>query len=115
MYHNAHLVVEDLGLAGLGLGDQRVIKNIQDILADILELLLDLIAVLLNDTDVLVRALGLLLLLDGGDDTPRSTAGTDHVLVGDGQKVALVDGELAANLQTSQLWISHREKVEYHS
>lgn len=67
---NAHLVVEDLGLAGLGLGDQRVIQNVQDILADILKLLLDLITVLLDDTNVLVGTLGLLLLLDGGDDAP---------------------------------------------
>lgn len=48
---------------------------------------------------MLLRALGLLLLLDGGDDTPRGTAGTDDVLVRDRQQVALVDSELAANLE----------------
>jgi hypothetical protein len=47
---------------------------------------------------VLLRALGLLLLLDGGDDAPGGTAGTNNVLVSDGQEVALIDGKLAANL-----------------
>jgi len=39
-------------------------------------------------------ALGLLLLLDGRHDAPRGAAGTDDVLVGDGQQVALLDREL---------------------
>jgi hypothetical protein len=108
---NAHLVVEDLGLASLGLGDQRVIENIQDILADILKLLLDLITVLLDDTDVLVGSLGLLLLLDGGDDAPRGTAGTNNVLVGNGEQVALIDSELAANLESCQFCLCGRERM----
>jgi hypothetical protein len=52
---------------------------------------------------VLVGALGLLLLLDAGDDAPRGTAGADDVLVGDGKKVALVNCELAANLDGDML------------
>ena len=95
---NVHLVVEDLGLASGGVGDEGLIQNIEDILADLLELLLDLHAVLLDGSDVLVGALGLFLLLDRGDDAPRGTAGADDVLVGDAEKVALVDGELAAEL-----------------
>lgn len=51
---------------------------------------------------MLLRALGLLLLLDGGDDAPRGTAGADDVLVRDRQQVALVDSELAANLEYCQ-------------
>lgn len=47
---------------------------------------------------MLLRALGLLLLLDGGDDAPGGTAGTNNVLVSDGQEVALIDGKLATNL-----------------
>lgn len=62
--HDVHLVVEDLALAGLGLGDQGVVKDVEDILADLLELELNLLAVLADDADVLVRALLLLLLLD---------------------------------------------------
>ena len=92
-----------------------LVKDVEDVLADLGELTLDLLPVTLDHGNLSFVALGLLLLLDGGDDAPRSTAGTDHVLVGDGQKVALIDGELAANLQTSQLWISHTERVEYHS
>lgn len=67
---DVHLVVENLGLARLGLGDERLVQDIEYILADALELLLDLLAVLADGLDVLLRALGLFLLLDGGDDAP---------------------------------------------
>lgn len=59
-----HLVVEDLGFAGLSLGDQGVVQHIKNILADPLELQLDLAAVLSDSRDMLLRSLGLLLLLD---------------------------------------------------
>jgi len=92
-------VVEDLGLAGLGLGNERLVEDVEDILADLLELGLDLLAVVADGANVLLRALGLLLLLDRGDDAPRGTSCADDVLVGDGQEVALVNGELTADLQ----------------
>jgi hypothetical protein len=95
----AHLVVEDLGLARLGLGDKGLVEDVEDILADLLELGLDLLTVVADGTDVLLRALGLLLLLDRGDDAPRRAPGTDDVLVGDGQKVALVNGEFTGDLE----------------
>ena len=95
---DAHLVVENLGLARLGLGNEGLVEDVQDILADLLELGLDLLAVVADGADVLLRALGLLLLLDRGNDAPRRASGTDNVLVGDGQKVALVNGELTADL-----------------
>lgn len=95
---NVHLVVENLGLAGGGVGDEALVQDIENILADLLELELDLAAVLLDGGDVLVRALGLLLLLDGGDDAPRGTASADNVLVGNAEEVALVNGELTAQL-----------------
>lgn len=78
-----HLVVEDLGFASLRLGDQGLVQNIQYILTDLLQFSLDLLAVITDDVDVLLRALGLLLLLDRRNDTPRGTAGTDDVLVRD--------------------------------
>lgn len=91
-------MVENLGLASGGIGNEALVKDIEDILADLLELGLNLLAVLLNGRDVLVGAFGLLLLLNGGDDAPRRTAGADHVLVGNTEQVALIHGELAANL-----------------
>ena len=91
-------MVEDLGLAGLGLGDERLVEDVEDILADLLELGLDLLAVVADGANVLLGALGLLLLLDRGDDAPRGTSCADNVLVGDGQKVALVNGELTGDL-----------------
>ena len=81
-YSNAHLVVEHLRLAGLGLGNQRLVENVEDILADALKFRLNLLAVLANDRDIFLRSLGVLLLLNGGDDAPRGTAGTNDVFVG---------------------------------
>lgn len=95
---NAHLVVEDLGLAGGGVGDEEVVEDIENILADLLELGLDLVAVILDGRDVLVGALRFLLLLDRGDDAPRGTSGADNVLVGDAEEVTLVNSELSAQL-----------------
>ena len=57
-------MVEHLALTSLGLGNQAVVEDVEHILADILKLGLDLLAVLADDADMLVRALGLLLLLD---------------------------------------------------
>ena len=91
-------MVEDLALARLGLGDQGVIEDVEDILADLLELGLDLLAVVADDGNVLVGTLLLLLLLDRGDDAPRGTSGTNNVLVGDGKEVALVNGEFTTDL-----------------
>jgi hypothetical protein len=94
-------VVEDLGLARLGLWDEAVIKNVEDIIADILELLLNLLAVVADGADVLVGALGLLLLLNRRDYAPRGTTSANHILVGNGKQVALIDSQFAANLQES--------------
>ena len=91
-------MVEDLALARLSLGDQELVQHVQHILAHLLELELNLLAVVADGAHVLVGALGLLLLLDGRDDPPRGTARADDVLVCDREEVALVDGELAADL-----------------
>ena len=37
-----HLVVEDLGLSGVGAGDEVLVQHVQDVLADVLQLLLNL-------------------------------------------------------------------------
>ena len=85
-----HLVVEDLGLLGGGVGDKRLLDDAEDVIADVDELGLDLGLVVLDDGHLV----GIALLLDGGDDAPGRTAGADDVLVGDGEEVALLDGEL---------------------
>jgi hypothetical protein len=84
MNSNAHLEVKDLGLSSLGLGDKGLVEHVKDILANLLQLGLDLLTIIADNGNVLIRTLGFLLLLDGGDDTPRGTASTDDVLVGDG-------------------------------
>ena len=93
-----HLVVEDLGLSGHGLGDQRLIENVENILAHLLELLLNLRAVFADSANVLVSALLLFLLIYGRNDSPRGTAGADNILVCHGQEVALVNVQLTTEL-----------------
>ena len=74
-------MVEDLGLAGFGLGNQGLIENVKNILADLLELGLNLLAVIADGGNMLLGSLRLLLLFDRGDDAPRGTSGTHDVLV----------------------------------
>jgi hypothetical protein len=78
-----HLVIEDLGLATLSRGNQMLVKHFQDIFADGCKLCFNLLAVRLDQSDLAIIALGLLLLLNRADDTPRRTTGADDVLVGD--------------------------------
>lgn len=89
-----HLVVEDLGLAALSRLDEVLVQNLKDVITDLGQLSFDLLAVLLDQSDLALVALGLFLLLDRSDDSPRSTAGTNDVLVGDGQEIPLFNGEL---------------------
>lgn len=90
---NLHLVVEDLGLAGLGRGDQMLIEDLKDVFADLSELLLDCLAVFLDEFDLRLIAFGFLLLLDRCDDSPRGSASADDVLVGDREEISLFDRE----------------------
>lgn len=66
---------------------------------------------------MLIRALGFLLLLNGGDDSPGGTAGTNDVLVGNGQQVTLIDSKFASDLRLKSITVQglnpdDREKGE---
>ena len=98
MNKDLHLMIENLGLSRLSLGDQRLIEDVKNILANLLEFGLNLLTVLADGRYVLVGAFRFLLLLDGGDDAPRSTSGTYNVLVGNREKVALIDGQFSPKL-----------------
>lgn len=87
-------MVEDLGLARSGRRDKVLVENLKNVLADLGKLSLNLLPVGLDHGDLSLVTLGLLLLFDGGDDSPGSSAGTDNVLVGDGEEITLLDGEL---------------------
>lgn len=91
-------MVEHLGLSGLSFGDQGLVQNIEDVLADFLQLGLDLLAVVTDGCNVLVSTLRLLLLLNRRDYTPGSTSSANNVLVGHREKVSLIDGEFSAQL-----------------
>lgn len=90
----SHLVVEHLGFTRSSAGDEVLVKDLEDVLADLGKLGLDLLSVSLDHGDLSLVSLALFLLLDGGDDSPRSTSSTDDVLVGDGEEVSLLDSEL---------------------
>lgn len=83
-------MVEDLGLSSLGRSNEVVIENLEDIFADIGQLSLDLLTVLLDEGDLSLVSFRLFLLLNGSNDSPGGTSGTDDVLVGDRQQVALL-------------------------
>ena len=102
-----HLVEENLGLSRGGRGDEVLIEESDDVTAEGVQLLLDGLSVLLDLLDVGGVALGLLLLLDGRDDPPGSTAGTDDVLVGDREQVPLLDGELNVELGNGLHGLDH--------
>lgn len=91
-------MVEYLGLSRLRLWDQRLIKDIKNITTNLLQLRLDLLTIFTDFSNVLVGALGLLLLLDARDDSPRCTSSTDDVLVSNRQEIALIDGKFTAKL-----------------
>lgn len=93
MVISLHLEIEDLGVAGEGRGDEARVEQLENTITDVGELSLDLGSVLADHGDVVVVAAALLLLLDRGDDAPGGTASSDHVLVSDREKVALLDGE----------------------
>ncbi len=52
---------------------------------------------------MLIGTLRFFLLLDGRDYTPRGTSSPDHVLVGDGKQISLVDSELTAELKVMSI------------
>lgn len=89
-----HLVVEDLGFTRLGRRNQVLVENLKDVIADLGQLSLDLLTVLLDKGNLRLVALGLFFLLDGGDDSPRRTAGSNDVLVGNRQKIPLLNRKL---------------------
>jgi hypothetical protein len=67
-------------------------------LADFLEFGLNLLTVITDGRNMLIGTLGLLLLLDRRDYAPGSTSSANDVLVGNGQKVSLVNGKFSAQL-----------------
>lgn len=71
-----------------------LIQDAENVFANLCQLLLDLLAVLLDEGDLGLIALGLLLLLNGGDNTPRRPASTDDVLVRYRQQIPLLHGQL---------------------
>ncbi|MBA0743435.1 hypothetical protein Gogos_006113 [Gossypium gossypioides] len=73
--------------------NKLLFKELQNFNADLLQLRLDLGYVLVDDCDVVGVAMAFLFLLDGGNDHLGGTMGTNDILVGEKEKVALLDGD----------------------
>lgn len=110
-------MVKDLGLASLGGRNEVLVQNGEDVLADLGQLGLNLLAVLLDKADLGRVALGLLLLLNRGDNSPRSASSTNDILVSDGQKVPLLNGEVTVlggndlHVLNHLCWASNRQNA----
>ena len=89
-----HLEVKDLGLRSGGRGDKVGLEQLEDAVTDLGKLSLDLSTVVLDERDPVVIAAALLLLFNGGDNAPRGTACSNHILVRNREEVALLDSEL---------------------
>lgn len=85
----------DLGLARLSRGDEMVIEDLQDIVADVAQFSLDLLAVLLDLGNLRLVTFGLLLLLDRGNDPPRGATSTDNLFRAQGEQLRLYRAWLA--------------------
>ena len=72
-------MVEDLALPSLGRGNEVLVEDGEDVIADVGELGLDLGPVGLDLLDLGRVALALLLLLNRGDDSPRRTASANDL------------------------------------
>ncbi len=83
-----------------------LVQNLKDVLTDLGKLSLDLLAVLLDEGNLGRVSFRLLLLLNRSDDSPRGTASTNDVLVGNGQEISLLNGELLV-LGSNGLHILH--------
>lgn len=99
MATHSHLVVEDHGFCGGGGGDEMLVDDGHDVVADAGELRLHLVPVVLDPARVVVVPFRVFLLLDGREDPPRGPAGADHVLVADGEEVPLLNRELHVEIR----------------
>ena len=84
-----------------------LLEHVEDVLADLGELALDLLPVALDHRNLRLVTLRLLLLLDGGDDSPGRAARADDVLVRHRQEVALLDGELLVGRRDALHVLNH--------
>ena len=89
-----HFKVKYLGISGGRGRNESGIKEFENSIADIREFALDFGSVVTDHRDMVIITSALLLLLDGGNNTPRGPTSADDVLVGDGEEVSLLDGEL---------------------
>lgn len=87
-----HLQVEDLALSIARLLDEILVQQGQHVLADPIQLPLHLLPILIHQLRFVIPLFG--FVLDAGDDPPRRALAPHHVLVGNGQEVALLVGQL---------------------
>lgn len=97
-FAHLHLVIKHLRLPGFRGGDEVFVEDIEDVRANLAQFALNLEAVVLDFLDLAFVALALFFLFNRGNDSPRSTTGTNDVLVRNGQQIPLLDGQLNTKL-----------------
>ena len=103
MVVSLHLEIKHLALIRVGVGDQLVLNDFQNVRANIFQLSLNLALVGLDKWQLVHVA----LLLDGGNHSPAGAARSNDVLVGNGQKVSLFNAQLLRLLGNSLHVIDH--------
>lgn len=92
--HDSHFVVENSGLSRGRRGDQVLVYDRQNVIANLGEFLLHLLAVTLDQFDIVLIPLRLFLLLNGRHDSPRGPSSTYDIFVSHRKKIPLLHGQL---------------------
>jgi len=90
-----HLQVEDLSFRVGGGGNEDVVEELEDVLAESFKFFFDLLLQCSEEWEIL-RSLGLFLLLNGADGSPGSSSGSNGVLESNGEEVSLFNAEFLA-------------------
>ena len=92
--HDSHFVVKNRGLSWRGWGDQVLVNDTKNVIANLAEFLLNLLAVTLNKSNIVVISLRLLLLLNWRHNAPRSSPSTNDIFVSHREEVPLLHSQL---------------------
>ena len=75
-----------------------LVKNLEDIRADSSQFIFNLHTVFSDFLGLDIVSFRFLLLLNRGNDSPRSTTGTDHILVSDREQVSFFNRQFDTEL-----------------
>ena len=101
-----HLFKENFRFVSLRVDKEGFVDEVKDVLANACKFCLNLLFVVLNFLDVLGVALDVLLLLNGGEDSPGRAPSTHNILKGDSQNVSLLKRQLLGARLGKLSWVA---------